>query len=353
MLSCKLGSITNSERVLYGNALMRGGYAMHRTAVAFAAAILAIVVDAPITHSQTINVYGTLDTPPTQSEAAGAQTVVVSKDDWNVCSDSSSDEAPSRCLQIIKRNNISKADRAVAYDLRCDWLLNRKRFDDALSDCNRGIAADGDVSLGYEGRGYLRFVSEDWKGSIEDFSRAIRLDAVLPGRTSFPFTSGKRLNLYYGYRSRAYQKLGSFQYALSDSERRVASEPTAAALGNHARILESLNRVDEARAAYLRALALDPNHASSKKGIERLGAQTNGAIPEYCIALGPPRPSSVGCVGGKQWYWTPVSIPKGLGCPSSIEIEYIDPDSQKMESFVIPERLQTCGAGVTTARIKQ
>jgi tetratricopeptide (TPR) repeat protein len=278
---------------------------------------------------------------------AATQKEAVSKEDWSECDES------GECARIIERTNISNSDRAVAYGLRCHWHANRQQLDAALDYCNRAIQADAEVSLGYEGRGYVRYMRNDWNGAIEDFSRAIALDPMLPRRTSYPFVSGKGMYKYYSYRSLSYRMLGNFASALSDAERSIALKPTAGAYGTQGLALESLNRAEEARSAYQRALTLAPNHATSKEGLARLEARSNGAIPEYCIALGPARPSGVGCTGGKQWYWTPVSIPSGRGCPSSIQIEYVDPESQKTETLAIPERLQTCGAGVTVARIRQ
>jgi hypothetical protein len=46
-------------------------------------------------------------------------------------------------------------------------------------------------------------------------------------------------------------------------------------------------------------------------------------------------------------------VKQGANCPKTLEIEYIDPETGKSETMFIPERLQTCGVGVSKAWIKQ
>ena len=115
---------------------------------------------------------------------------------------------------------------------------------------------------------------------------------------------------------------------------------------------------DEAVESYRKAMQANPKkQVDMVREIKRVESYPPGetlpyVISDSCIVLGTPRPTNIGCGDRRVWYFTPVSVKKSQDCPSSIEIEYIEPSTGKPEGWTIPDNNQTCGGGITQAKVR-
>jgi hypothetical protein len=100
-----------------------------------------------------------------------------------------------------------------------------------------------------------------------------------------------------------------------------------------------------ARAPGSAAGRANPGHAANQRG----------PLPEGCVVLGAPRLVNSMCdfKPGHMLYYTPVKTSTAVGCPEEIIVEYIDPETKKLQTWVANRRgtnIETCTAGVTAAR---
>ena len=113
--------------------------------------------------------------------------------------------------------------------------------------------------------------------AIDQFDRAIAMDS--------------RSAAAYDGRARVWRDWGLLGYALSDATRAVYFAPKSATAHNtRGTILTLLGRCDSARAAYERALQLDPGAGYAKHNLERQGA-TGCRPPVPSKASTPPHPA--------------------------------------------------------------
>jgi hypothetical protein len=75
----------------------------------------------------------------------------------------------------------------------------------------------------------------------------------------------------------------------------------------------------------------------------------SGKIASSCLRVGESK--RVGGMIGEctkkdgstgHWYFTNVTSTMAYGCPKSIEFDYLDPDTQDVESYYTPFKVQTC-----------
>lgn len=285
------------------------------------------------------------------------QPLPVSQERWNACNNSKYGETPRDCMDIIASPTTSDADRAVAYSMLCKALYRNGQTSDAIEACSNAIKLGSDISLVYAARGYVSLQQSNYKNAIRDYTAAIQLDSKLSSQTSFE--SEYKLDQYYSIRAQAYVNSGNPFKALPDLNKAIQlgtanrSDKYVMAHAHRwrAKANEALLKREQAIADYRRALSFTPKSADDKKALSALEATPPSSISDSCVILQSPRPAGVGCAKGKQWFWTPVTV--GANCPSSIEVEYADPESGKVESMFVPARLQTCGAGVSVVRIRQ
>ena len=313
-------------------------------------------------------VNGTLEpapgatTPPPPRPAPVAPTLLPASV-WEECGDFTVDPQRRRqaCLNILDKNNLTQADLAMGYALLCKAERDLGSRSEAMKDCDSAIRHNKELSLAYGLRGYLNWVADNYPRAIDDYTQALKL-LKRPNQTTYEYEPP--VDEYYGTRGRIYSELSRPNEAISDLSKAIQLTPQRYLkyIGSYYEALgksyELLSQPEEALANYRKALSRKPAApAEVQSAIKRLQSELEQSAPpsysDSCIVLGTPTPSGVGCGGGRLWYWTSARISKAPGCPSSLEIEYIDPATGKPDSLVIPERLQTCGAGVTQARVKK
>lgn len=293
--------------------------------------------------------------PSPEPSPTPVQKVEMAKEAWENCINP--ERSLSACTSIIGRSDVTDSDRAVAHTLLAGAHSAKGDERSALEDCNRAIRADHEIYIAYARRADIYMHLENYAKAIEDYTSAINLEPKFSSKTNYQ--APYKLDLYYGSRAQAYNNIRNPWKALPDATKAIESTPSshasvaARSYWNRGLANEALYKRDQAIADYRRALAMNSGLSFVERDLERAEAAPPPSVSDACVELGTPRPAGVGCAPGKEWYWTPVSVRRMVGCPSSIEVEYLAPDSNKIEEMSAPTRLQTCGEGVSVVRVKQ
>ena len=104
-------------------------------------------------------------------------------------------------------------------------------------------------------KGNQAFAAKNYKEAIEFFTQAIEVDP--------------KNHVLFSNRSAAYSSLHSYGEALTDAETAISIKPDwAKAYGRKGAALQGSGRIEEARKAYEQGLALEPDNAQLKKGLD-------------------------------------------------------------------------------------
>jgi len=113
---------------------------------------------------------------------------------------------------------------------------------------NEAIASAPHLPYTYAARAYKRAQQKDWKGAIEDYSQAIRIDSANKD--------------YYYNRGIVKENVSDWEGALHDYIKAISlQEDFVKAWLNHGKVLIKLNRVSEAIEDYTVAITYHPDYA--------------------------------------------------------------------------------------------
>ena len=158
------------------------------------------------------------------------------------------DDGVAACDRIIKDSKTSAQDRASALSDRCGWWWAKKDTDQALTDCNESIRANGANAAAYLNRGNVYLSKSDFEHAFADFNEALRLDPK---------------NAWaYAERGNLYKNKGDFDHALADLSESIRLDP-GYALAYFARgdLYRSRGDLAHAMADMNDSIRLDPNYA--------------------------------------------------------------------------------------------
>ena len=180
-------------------------------------------------------------------QAGNSQTVVRKLDPKQVIDASS---------QFEKKESRDRAEKAVAYRKRG---INRRRagkHSSALEDFDRSLALDADSAETLWQRAVTFRMMKRYDAAIDDYTNALALDPDYADALSG--------------RAWARYKSGHPEAALADVDRALEIKPDEAIFHDtRGHIYEALNLITPAKAAFHKALALDPNLVTSKKALKR------------------------------------------------------------------------------------
>jgi tetratricopeptide (TPR) repeat protein len=147
-----------------------------------------------------------------------------------------------------ERKQHQEANLALAYNTRGGAHLEKKDYDNALSDFNEAIRLDPNFALAYKNRGWVRCEKKEYDKAISDFNEAIRLDP--------------NLALAYNNRGGAHLEKKDYDNALSDFNEAIRLDPNLALAYNNRGWFHIKKRdYDKAISDFDEAIRLDPNFA--------------------------------------------------------------------------------------------
>ena len=143
--------------------------------------------------------------------------------------------------------SISSHSSVVEDRKRVDELYQEGRFEEAVSYADRVVEAWHDAPSSYYLRAYCRFAAKDYEGALVDYRRAAELDPADP--------------TYAYWYARILEHLDRDEEALVAAEHAIELDPHDAHRRYlYALVLDRLDRGDDALAALDRAIELDPAH---------------------------------------------------------------------------------------------
>ena len=185
-------------------------------------------------------------------------------------------EAPSAAIRTLSRAEQQEAverarrERGAEPGVPTVETLDPE-LQEAIATLETRPSVPAHLRVGYA---YLRVGVLDL--AMDHFDRALEIDSKSAAA--------------YDARARVWRDWGVPSLALSDAARAVYFAPRSAAVHNtRGTILTLLGRCDPARAAYGRALELDPGAGYARENLEREGA-TGCRPPEHSKAFSPRRP---------------------------------------------------------------
>jgi tetratricopeptide (TPR) repeat protein len=288
------------------------------------------------------------------ASAALARSEVRSED--RACADTVNTEAAiAACTRLAENRGLGKRNRAIALGNRGAAYKMLGRYDEAIADFDRASELDPDNPQYYCQRGDVRLRLNEVDAAIEDYSAALQrspksvwahqgrgraylakgegemalldLNEALrskPGNMTLLVQRGRANNVAKRYgaavadlskamsdpaygnmlpkeraailaqRAYAYAKQKQIDEARGDADEAVRLAPRDAfAIGVSGLVAEQEDDTERARDAYTRALAIEPNLALAKAGLERLdnaGGQTEQETSELPARENEPEP---------------------------------------------------------------
>jgi tetratricopeptide (TPR) repeat protein len=138
-------------------------------------------------------------------------------------------------------------ESVLAYWRRAGLHFRNDKFDRSIEDLNRAIKIDSAFNSGYlfGDRGNAKEMLGDYQGAIKDYSIAIALCKIEPGRPSTP-----KENFFF-YRARAYRDSSAPIAAIKDLDSAIFYwDKFSRAIWMRAQIKTKLERYSEAMADY-------------------------------------------------------------------------------------------------------
>ncbi|MEU6089007.1 tetratricopeptide repeat protein [Streptomyces sp. NPDC047085] len=147
---------------------------------------------------------------------------------------------------LLDRAALDPTSRALAHAIRGNIFRVGEEYERAVTEYDRAIALDPDLTRAHHGRGVARAEQGDYEGAIADLDRAHALDP-----------SGAR---HLAARGDYHRILGHHDAALADLDRAIGLDPTArAAWAARGVTHHALGRYDLALADLNRALEMGPD----------------------------------------------------------------------------------------------
>jgi tetratricopeptide (TPR) repeat protein len=146
----------------------------------------------------------------------------------------------------------------MALIARAGILAGRGKYDEAIADLDKAIAANATVAAAYSDRGMAYAGKKQFAKALTDLSKAIELT---PGEGDG-----------YAIRGSVYAMSGDNEKALADLNKAIQMNPRAiTALFNRGKVYVSMKNAASAKADFNAVLTLDPNNQLAKDELKALG----------------------------------------------------------------------------------
>ncbi|HAV78020.1 MAG TPA: hypothetical protein DCX53_11785 [Anaerolineae bacterium] len=170
----------------------------------------------------------------------------------------------------------SGATQASQFLVRAEGFLERKELDKALHECEAAIQIDPDSAIAYKYLGHIYDEMEQLENSITNFQKAIRLDPDLQDvweamllveldlEDEFEESPAKQ----YLDQALEYANNDEIEKALAKCEEAKSFMPSLATAYNYlGLILQTLNELEAAIDAYLKAIELNPRFYVARENL--------------------------------------------------------------------------------------
>ena len=245
---------------------------MHRLAVPFAGAVLAVM-----------------------SMAAAAA------DDAQTCRTPGDNSIPA-CTRLIASGKYRGRELAAIYAMRAVLWYKKDDLDRAIGDYGDSIRNDPTIALVHFGRGAAFKQRGDLDRAIADFNEAIRRDP--------------KIVFAYNVRGIALNEKGEVDRAIADFTEAIRLAPNEVnGYFNRGSAYSSKGDRDHAMADFGAVVRLDPNHAAAREKLAALSAQQRPLAPaapppvKQAVAADPRADRRVALVIGNSAYVTFPRIP--------------------------------------------
>ncbi len=203
---------------------------------------------------------------------------------------------------------VNGGSTAVILFLAIVTLINSRSFSDPLTFWNSSISQNPNNILMYMDRGYEKYIRSDFRGAIDDFTKALSLDpnyALAYNNLGTVYSAKADLESAikeydkavaldpkyaeaYNNRGKAYADKGDFDRAIGDFNKTIELNPKyAEAYKNRGNAYDDKGDREAAGRDYEKAVALDPDFADAYINLGNLytaKGDVDGAISNYAKA---------------------------------------------------------------------